>query len=77
MIKDVDYRINKEYFKTLTNKERVAVLKHESLHVSHRHFDRLLDVSQPHIATQAKEISINQYIEGLPKGCPTIDELWF
>ena len=66
--------INKEYFGTLTNKERVAVLKHESLHVAHRHFERLIDVSQPEIATVAKEISINQDIEGLPKGCLTVEQ---
>jgi predicted metal-dependent peptidase len=65
--------INKEYFSSLTNKERVAILKHESLHVAHRHFERLIDVSQPQIATIAKEISINQYIEGLPEGCPTVE----
>ena len=66
--------INKEYFSGLTNKERVAVLKHEALHVAHRHFDRLLDVSQPNIASVAKEISINQYIGGLPTGCPTVEQ---
>jgi predicted metal-dependent peptidase len=69
--------INKEYFTTLTNKERVAVLKHEALHVAHRHFERLIDVSQPQIATVAKEISINQYIEGLPAGCPTVENYGF
>lgn len=66
--------INKEYFSSLTSKERVAVLKHESLHVAHRHFERLLDVSQPHVAVMAKEISINQYITGLPKGCPQVED---
>lgn len=69
--------INKEFFSTLTNKERVATLKHESLHVAHRHFERLLDVSQPQVATMAKEISINQYIDGLPKGCPTVEDYGF
>jgi predicted metal-dependent peptidase len=69
--------INKEYFSGITNKERVAVLKHESLHVAHRHFERLLDVSQPQIAQMAKEISINQYIEGLPQGCPTVENFGF
>jgi predicted metal-dependent peptidase len=69
--------INKDYFSSLTGKERVAVLKHESLHVAHRHFERLIDVSQPQIATVAKEISINQYIEGLPKGCPTVETYGF
>jgi predicted metal-dependent peptidase len=70
-------KINKEYFGSLTNKERVAVLKHEALHVAHRHFERLINVSQPHIAETAKEISINQYIEGLPKGCPTVSMYGF
>jgi predicted metal-dependent peptidase len=65
--------INKEYFTGLTQKQKVAVLKHEALHVAHRHFDRLIDVSQPEIATVAKEISINQYVEGLPDGCPTVE----
>lgn len=66
--------INKDYFSSLTNKQRVAVLKHESLHVAHRHFERLIDVSQPDIATVAKEISINQYIEGLPDKCLTVEQ---
>jgi predicted metal-dependent peptidase len=52
----------------------VAVLKHESLHVAHRHFERLIDVSQKEIATVAKEISINQYIEGLPDKCLTVEQ---
>lgn len=65
--------INKEYFKSLTNTQRVAVLKHESLHVAHRHFERLVDVSQPQIATIAKEVSINQYIDGLPDKCLTLE----
>jgi len=72
--KNFQLYLNKEFFKTLTPKERVAVLKHESLHLAHRHFDRLLDVSQPHIAEIAKEISINQYIDGLPgTDFPTVE----
>jgi len=67
-------RINKEYFGTLTRKERMAVLKHESFHVSYRHFERLLGVSQPQIAITAKEIAINQYIDDLPKGCLVVEK---
>tara|TARA_R100000789_G_scaffold34469_2_gene37712 strand:+ start:400 stop:1524 length:1125 start_codon:yes stop_codon:yes gene_type:complete len=67
--------VNKKFMSGLKNKERVAVLKHEALHVAHKHFNRLINVSQPDIAELAKEVSINQYVEDLPGiDIPTIQK---
>jgi len=71
--KDFKLKINKEFMMGLEKKQRVAILKHEALHVAHRHFERLQDVQYPEVAEIAREISINQYIDDLPKGCITID----
>lgn len=65
--------INKEYFESLPPLQRIAILKHESMHVIHRHWERLVGVSQPHIKTIAQEIQINQYIENLPPDCLTVE----
>lgn len=68
--RDVILLWSEEYFEKWTLRERAAVLEHEARHIAHRHFDRLTNVKHPHIAIVAKEISINQYIEDIPKGCP-------
>lgn len=68
--RDVTLMYREDYFEKWTLRERAAVLEHEARHIAHRHFDRLLNVEHPHIAVIAKEISINQYIEDIPKGCP-------
>jgi predicted metal-dependent peptidase len=59
----------KPKFEELTKLERIAVMKHEAMHVIHRHFDRLIGVSNKMVARCAEEISINQHIKNLPKGC--------
>ncbi len=60
---------NTKFFNKLQPKQRSAVLEHEARHIAHRHFDRLTNVKHPAIAMIAKEVSINQYIEDIPKGC--------
>jgi|15BtaG_2_1085339.scaffolds.fasta_scaffold00074_3 predicted metal-dependent peptidase len=73
--KDCKLLVNKNFMSKIEPKERVAVLMHEALHVAHKHFNRLIGVSQPQIAMLAKEISINQYIEDLPGlDHPTIEK---
>ncbi len=59
----------KPKFEALTKQERIAVMKHESMHVIHRHWDRLVGVSNPSVARAAEEIAINQHIKNLPKKC--------
>ncbi len=68
--RDVTLLYNESFFEKWTLRERAAVLEHEARHIAHRHFDRLTNVEYPGIAVIAKEISINQYIEDIPKGCP-------
>ncbi len=58
-----------EFFLGLQPRQRAAVLEHEARHIAHRHFHRLMNVKYPAIAMIAKEISINQYIEDIPKSC--------
>ncbi len=66
--RDCDILYNPKFFSKLQTKQRSAVLEHEARHIAHRHFDRLLNVKHPEIAVIAKEVSINQYIEDIPKG---------
>ncbi len=68
--RDIILLWSEKFFEKWAVKERAAVLEHESRHIAHRHFERLINVAHPHIAVMAKEISINQYIEDIPKGCP-------
>lgn len=76
--KECKLMINKKFAKSLSDKEMVAVLKHESLHIGHKHWNRLINVSQPFIAEIAKEISINQYVNDLPgKEYPTVESFGF
>jgi predicted metal-dependent peptidase len=66
-------KINKEYMEGIPPLQRIAILQHEAMHVIHRHWERLCGVSQPQIRQVAEEISINQYIENLPKDCLTVE----
>lgn len=73
--KDFVLLLNKKYMESLSSKEVTAILKHEALHVVHRHFERLQDVKHPEIAELAREISINQYIDDLPNDDhPTVEK---
>ncbi len=59
----------KDFFGKLKPRQRAAVLEHEARHIAHRHFDRLTNARYPGIVMIAKEISINQYIDDIPKEC--------
>lgn len=59
--------VNREFFGGLPHDQRVAVLKHEVLHVVHRHL-LVPPTSYPDrdLANRAMDIAINQYIHNLP-----------
>jgi predicted metal-dependent peptidase len=69
--------INPKGMEGLTQLERIAIMKHEAMHVIHRHWDRLVGVSNMMCRQTAEEISINQHIKNLPKKClfPTTYDL--
>ena len=53
---------------------RCAVLLHELYHVTHRHPMRVpfhkITASKRHLMNIAADLAINQFIKGLPNGCP-------
>ena len=65
--------INPDFFDKMTLTERIAVLHHEILHFTNKHCFRfsMEKMSQEDKSrnNQAADVSINQYIQGLPKGC--------
>ena len=65
--------INKEYFESITPLQRIAILKHEAMHVIHRHWERLCGVSSKSCKIVAQEVQINQYIDNLPPKCLTVE----
>jgi len=67
--KDMRVKYCKPKFEALTKQERIAVMKHEAMHVIHRHWDRLVGVSNVSCRRTAEEISINQHIKNMPRKC--------
>lgn len=67
--KDMRVTYCKPKFEALTKQERIAVMKHEAMHVIHKHWDRLVGVSNRMCRTTAEEIAINQHIKNMPKKC--------
>ncbi len=57
---------NPEFFNELTYKERVAVIKHEMLHILYKHLSIRGDYKNHKIANIAMDIAINQDIKNLP-----------
>lgn len=67
--------INPGMFLALTQEERVAVLHHEVLHFTNKHLFRL-PFLESSVSNEEKKLyniggdmAINQFIQGLPKGC--------
>jgi len=62
---------NPEFYKSLSIPERVAVLKHEVLHVVFKHIFQFKHVNklEHRIYNVAMDMVINQFIEDLPKMC--------
>lgn len=64
--------INEEFFEGLTEKERLAVLKHELLHLCMNHILMGKDFANQNLFNIAADIEINQLIKNLPKECLTL-----
>lgn len=83
--------INPEFFTNLKLEERMAILKHEVLHLSHGHLFRFADtpVRERLVANIAMDLAINQMVPEqkadkettpaieLPKGCIDIKEFFY
>lgn len=68
--------INPEFFESLkTDEERIAVLKHECLHLGYMHLLMISDFENKKLFNIAADIEINQYINNLPEGCIFIDDV--
>lgn len=64
----VNLFINPEFFKQMTLKEQVAVLKHEALHIVFNHLGRATDISTSVAAfNMPADIAINQLIPNIPQ----------
>jgi predicted metal-dependent peptidase len=66
--KSIRMAINPEYFESLTETERVALLIHECSHVDRLHLIRGKDYEDKTRFNIAADLAINSYIEGLPAG---------
>jgi len=64
-------RIGEEFFKKLSEKERVAVLKHEVAHFVQKHMSRR-NGRDPRLANISMDMAINQFIPNLPDDCVTL-----
>lgn len=64
--------INPSFYKKMNGTEQQAVLIHEILHILHKHIlnVRMIDTKDRAMLNIAMDMSINQYITGLPNGCP-------
>lgn len=67
--------VNPEFWSSLTDKEQLAVLKHELIHICFFHLSMGKDMSNKKVANIAMDAEVNQYIENLPDGCVTISSL--
>ena len=68
---------NKEYFESLSYKERMAVVEHEILHVANRHAERFNEARKHHqdkntAYLAGTDVAINQLIDNMPKGSMNI-----
>lgn len=71
--------LGEEFFSKLTLEERSAILLHEILHFTHGHFLRFTpemfsDPKSGRVANIAADMSINQYIKGLPEGAIDVNK---
>lgn len=64
--------INEDFWKSLTDLEQIAVLKHEVLHLCLNHLEISSLFSDSELYNIAADIEVNQYIENLPKGACTL-----
>jgi len=69
--------INEFYFKEFNPMECMAILQHEMLHIVFHHLTVMRGCLKEDrgLANIAADCAVNQYVNGLPKGCITLDEL--
>lgn len=69
--------LNTEYFCKMPITERKAVLMHEILHFCHQHLWRYQEKKKSDddqtLFNLAADMAINQFIQGLPKGCVNVN----
>lgn len=65
--------INKDFWDQLTDTEQLAVLTHEVMHICFFHLTDAFKASNHYLMNIATDLSINQFIVGLPTGCVTLD----
>ncbi len=64
---------NTKFIESLTPEELSGVVEHEVLHLLFDHVSMDRKLYNPQVANVAQDLSINQYIPILPKGCVTLD----
>lgn len=70
----ITFYFNTEFYLALSLTERIAVLKHEILHVLLDHVgNRMYGVENLQAKNIAMDCANNQYITGLPKDCVTLE----
>ena len=68
--------INPDFFSSFTGDEKQSIMIHELLHVLHKHIinTRMIETENKTCLNIAMDMSINQYINGLPKQCVNVDK---
>lgn len=67
--------INEDFWKTLSDKECISVLQHETAHLCFFHLTEHFKASNHTLMNIAMDASINQYIQNLPADCVTVESL--
>lgn len=67
--------INEDFWKTLSDKECLSVLEHETMHLCFFHLTEHFKASNHALMNIAMDASINQYIQNLPADCVTVESL--
>jgi predicted metal-dependent peptidase len=71
--KELYFKVNPDWFATLTDAQQIAVLKHEVLHAVLDHIgNRAGDILNHQLTNIAKDCAINQHISDLPSDCITL-----
>lgn len=72
----INLYINKTYWKTLSQDERIACLEHELLHIVNNHIERGKEFDM-FVYNLAADFAINQQIRNLPKGTLDVEKYKF
>lgn len=67
--------INEDFWNTLSDKECLSVLQHETAHLCFFHLTEHFKASNHTLMNIAMDASINQYIQNLPADCVTVESL--